>query len=177
MLKKEIKYKNYEGTEVIAPFYFNYNKMDLIRLKARTGRDIQDQAVFLAESGDEQATIEFLEDLILTSYGVKTPDGKSFLKTKEIRNAFEYSEAYAELFVELLTEPGAMAKFASGLIDDSNKAPNSDKAELIAEHAQKVENTEWKPDEGVLEVAKEDLDKAAFEAWKAQQNQVGGDKQ
>lgn len=171
MLKKEIKYKNYEGTEVIAPFYFNYNKMDLIRLKARTGRDIQDQAVFLAESGDEQATIEFLEDLILTSYGVKTPDGKSFLKTKEIRHAFEYSEAYAELFVELLTEPGAMAKFANGLIDDSNKAPNSDKAELIAQHQADSQGQE------PVELAKEDLDKAAFEAWKAQQNQVGGDTQ
>lgn len=175
MLKKEIKYKNYEGTEVTAHFYFNYNKMDLIRLKARTGRDIQDQAVFLAESGDEQATIEFLEDLILTSYGVKTPDGKSFLKTKEIRHAFEYSEAYAELFVELLTEPGAMAKFANGLIDDSNKAPNSDKAELIAEHAQKVETIADL--DTFNESSKEDLDKAAFEAWRAQQNQVGGDTQ
>ncbi|QHJ80906.1 MAG: hypothetical protein [Caudoviricetes sp.] len=168
MLKKEIKYKNYEGTEVIAPFYFNYNKMDLIRLKARTGRDIQDQAVFLAESGDEQATIEFLEDLILTSYGVKTPDGKSFLKTKEIRHAFEYSEAYAELFVELLTEPGAMAKFASGLIDDSNKAPNSEKAELIAEHAQKSELNLVKDPEVVAKEAQDELDRLEFEAYKAQ---------
>src|SRR5699024_3200727 len=54
--------------------------------------------------------------LILQSYGVKSADGKKFIKNAEIRSDFENSIAYAELFTELLLNPDQTKEFAEGLV-------------------------------------------------------------
>ena len=59
--------------------------------------------------------INFIEELVLNAYGKKSPDGKSFIKTPEIRKEFEYSQAYAELFEELLTNQDETERFANGI--------------------------------------------------------------
>ena len=57
-----------------------------------------------------------MKDLILKSYGVKSPDGRQFIKNQEVRDAFAQTEAYNQLFMELATDAKAAADFFAGVI-------------------------------------------------------------
>ena len=58
---------------------------------------------------------EHFEDLILRSYGKKSLDGKQFEKSPEMSIAFQQTEAYSELVVELLSDANAAAAFVNGI--------------------------------------------------------------
>ena len=57
-----------------------------------------------------------MKDIILKSYGVKSPDGRRFIKNQEVRDAFAQTEAYSQLFMELATNAKAASDFVAGII-------------------------------------------------------------
>ena len=116
MLKKTIKYVDFNEEEVTEEFYFNLTTPEITKMIAKIGDDIDKYAEKLAASGDYEKIIDFVEMLILTSYGVKSEDGKRFVKSKEARENFEYSAAYAELFEQLMTDPEQSKAFGQGLM-------------------------------------------------------------
>ena len=62
-------------------------------------------------------------------YGEKSPDGRRFIKSKELSEAFEQTEAYSNLYVELATDSDSAAKFVNGIIPaDLVKQMNSPEA-------------------------------------------------
>jgi len=116
MIKKTIKYTDFNGVDRDEDFLFHLSSHEVVRLQARLGKDDVQQAIKeLVESNNMEEILSVLEYIILNSYGVKSPDGKTFIKTKEVKESFEYSQAYAELFEELLTNPNAVKEFASGI--------------------------------------------------------------
>ena len=60
--------------------------------------------------------IDTMKDIILKSYGVKSPDGRRFIKNQEVRDAFAQTEAYSQLFMELATNAKAASDFVAGII-------------------------------------------------------------
>lgn len=130
MFKKKITYFDFNGTERKEDFYFHLSVPEVTRLEARLGdKTIETYAFELKANQDSEAMIKFIEDLVLSSFGKKSDDGKSFLKTPEIRRDFEYSQAYAELFEELFTEPDAAQKFATGIAMQTKKMAPADHKE------------------------------------------------
>ena len=136
MLKKTISYTNFNGEERTEDFFFHLSTPEITRMQIKFKGDIAEYAKKLQQAGDQDGMITFVEELMLSSYGEKTDDGKSFIKTKEVRTKFEYSQAYAELFEELLTSPQKAQQFGQGLVEGA-KAPNSEAAKLIADHQAK----------------------------------------
>jgi len=65
---------------------------------------------------DGKRIIEMFKDLILKAYGEKSLDGKRFIKSKELSEAFSQTEAYSELFMELAMNAEASAAFVNGII-------------------------------------------------------------
>ena len=116
MLKKTIKYVDFNEEEVTEDFYFNLTTPEVTKMIAKIGDDIDKHAEKLVASGDHEGIIHFVEMLILTSYGVKSEDGKRFVKSKEARENFEYSAAYAELFEQLMTDTEQSKAFGQGLM-------------------------------------------------------------
>ena len=116
MLKKKVTYLDFNDQEVTEEFYFNLTTPEVTRIIAKIGSDIDDYAEKLAKEEDYEGIIDFTETLILTSYGVKSEDGKRFVKSKEARENFEYSAAYAELFEQLMTDPEQSKAFGQGLM-------------------------------------------------------------
>lgn len=116
MFKKQITYTDFNGTERKEDYYFHMSVPEATRLEAKLGGMPMDiYAQTLSADKDADKMVAFIENIILSSYGKKSDDGKSFLKTPAVRTEFEYSQAYAELFEELLTHPETAAKFASGV--------------------------------------------------------------
>lgn len=116
MFRKTIKYTDFNGTERTEDFYFHISVQEVARLEAKfKGMSIETYAKTLAANQDMEEMVKFMEELVLSSYGKKSEDGRSFMKSPKLREEFEYSQAYAELFEELLSVPEMAEKFASGI--------------------------------------------------------------
>ena len=122
MFKKTIKYTDFNGTDREEDFYFHVSSHEVVRMEAKLGgRSLETYSKELSANQDMAKMIAFIEDLVLSSFGKKSEDGKNFLKSEVIRKEFEYSQAYAELFEELLTVPESAEKFATGIARQTKK--------------------------------------------------------
>lgn len=115
MLKKTITYTDYNGNERTEDFYFNLNKAELTEMElSNTGGFINVINKIIAEQ-DSKRIVEIFKDVILKAYGEKSLDGKRFVKSKEISDAFTQTEAYSQLFMELATDAKAAADFINAI--------------------------------------------------------------
>lgn len=116
MLKKRIDYVDYDGNERSEDFYFNLTKAEIAEMELSTEGGLQKWIEKVVDAKDMPRIIELFKKLILRSYGEKSPDGKRFIKSKELSEAFTQTEAYSELFMELATDEKAAADFVNGII-------------------------------------------------------------
>jgi type I restriction-modification system DNA methylase subunit len=56
------------------------------------------------------------KELILMAYGVKSEDGRRFIKTDQLREEFSQTEAFNVLFMELATNDDAAVIFMDGIL-------------------------------------------------------------
>lgn len=131
MFKQNIVYNDFNGVERKEDFYFHLSLPEVTRLEAEIGRSMEDHVKDLVANQDLKTLIDFLEKMILNSYGRKTADGKSFLKTKELKTEFEYSQAYAELFEMMLTNPELAKKFGEGVADNGRAVKNQIQPKVV----------------------------------------------
>lgn len=116
MIKKTISYVDFNGTQRNDDYYFHLSVPEATRFAARFGEQGWEAGIkSIVESGDLTEVLDLFEDIILTAYGQKSPDGRTFVKNKEMRDNFSNSEAYAQLFEELIMSPDAMTQFAKGI--------------------------------------------------------------
>lgn len=127
MLKKKINYTDYNGTERSEDYYFNLTKAELLYMS--TIGDFADNMQRVMDNPNDTASIvKVIRQLILSSYGKKTEDGKRFLKTDEIREEFDQSEAYSELFMELTTNSDKAVEFMNAVIPEIDLPKNENKS-------------------------------------------------
>ena len=125
MLKKTITYTDYNGVSRTEDFYFNLTKAEIMEMELSTSGGLAGMIEKIVASQDAPSIIKIFKDLVLKAYGEKSPDGKRFIKSEEISNAFAQTEAYSILFMELATDADAASKFVNGIIpSDINTAPN-----------------------------------------------------
>lgn len=116
MLKKNIKYVDYDGNERTEDFYFNLNKAEVIELQLGTVGGLTKTLEKIVQEKDTSRIIEYFKTLILKAYGEKSADGRRFIKSQELRDAFEQTEAYSELFMELASNAQMAAEFVNGVL-------------------------------------------------------------
>lgn len=116
MLKKRIKYTDYDGNEREEDFYFNLSKAELVELELTTEGGLEQMIQKITDTRDMPKLIELFKRLILMSYGEKSENGKRFIKSKELSDAFAQTEAYSELFMELATDDKAASEFINGIV-------------------------------------------------------------
>ena len=116
MLKKTITFEDFNGEKVTEDFYFNLSKAELVEMQLSTKAGFAEYLQEIIKTEDGKLIIENFKKIILMSYGKKSEDGRQFIKTQELRDAFEQSNAYSELFVELATNTESAAEFINGLM-------------------------------------------------------------
>ena len=116
MIKKTITYIDFNGGERTEDFYFHLTKAEITKMEMSVNGGMAERIQRIVSAQDQPAIIEVFEDLIKKSYGVKTPDGRGFVKRKEDLEAFMATEAYSQLFMELATDSNAASKFVNGII-------------------------------------------------------------
>lgn len=116
MIKKTITYSDFNGNERTEDFYFNLTKAEITKMELSIKGGLAEMIQRIVAAQDTPAIIEVFEDLIKRSYGVKTPDGRGFVKKAEDLEAFIATEAYSQLFMELATDAEAASQFVNGVV-------------------------------------------------------------
>lgn len=121
MFKKTIEYSDWDGNVHVETFYFNMTKVELME-----NLTLQETLEKLVEdiSGDERelkpAEIQRILDAVRTimklSYGVRSEDGKRFIKSDDVWEEFTQTAAYDAILMELFTTDDGAMSFIRGII-------------------------------------------------------------
>jgi hypothetical protein len=116
VLKKTITYKDFNGQEVSEDFFFHLSKAELVELELSHEDGLSAALQRIVDAEDGKGIVQEFKNIILSAYGVRSADGKRFTKNSQIREEFESTEAYSELFIELVLNTDAAIEFINGII-------------------------------------------------------------
>lgn len=122
MITKEITYIDYNGQERTEKYQFNFTKAELTEMELSVNGGLSAMMERIKETDDRPELMRIFKELILKAYGVKSADGKRFVKSDELRTEFSQTEAYSELYMELVTNTESAITFFNGLIPNDIKA-------------------------------------------------------
>lgn len=116
MLKREISYEDFNGDQTTDVYYFHISKPELIEMEVEHEGGFSSMIKKIIESKDHKTLIKTFKEIVLLAYGVKSDDGKRFIKSDQLRQEFAQTAAYSVLFMELATNDGAAATFLKGTL-------------------------------------------------------------
>lgn len=116
MFAKKIKYTDYNGAAREETFYFNLNKAEIMEMELGVAGGMTQLINMMIASEDGPGLAKFYKEMILKAYGEKSLDGKRFIKNQEVRDAFEQTDAYSELYMELVTDAEKASEFVRGIM-------------------------------------------------------------
>ncbi len=116
MLKKTIEYTDFNEEKVNEDFFFHLSKAELVELEMSHAGGLQESIQRIIKAEDGKAIIAEFKNIILSSYGERSTDGKRFVKNQDLRDEFESTEAYSILFMELVTDADKALEFIHGVI-------------------------------------------------------------
>ena len=116
MIKKTITYEDFNGINHTEDIYFHLNKSELTEMQLSKEGGMSAYYDKIVKAQDMPALASVFKELILKSYGVKSDDGRRFVKSQQLKEEFSQTEAYSELFMELATNADAASAFINGII-------------------------------------------------------------
>ena len=116
MYKKTVTYEDYNGDTRTESFYFNFSKAELVTMEASKPGGYSSYLKHIAEEQDPAKLVAIFKELLLGSYGEKSEDGRRFVKSKELTDAFEQHPAFSEIYMELATDSVAAAEFVKKVL-------------------------------------------------------------
>ena len=131
MLKKTITYSDFDGNTRTEVLHFNLTQTEALEIALDLPDDVTASAkdlesVDMNEAGikfvdklGSKGTFEFIKQLILKSYGIKSADGRKFEKSAAIRDDFAQTLAFDQLFMELMQNDLAASEFVNGVLPAS----------------------------------------------------------
>lgn len=148
MYKKNITYTDFNGDERTDAFYFNLSDAEILELQVSYGGDMSRIMRNMLEKRDAKGLLDIITDLIRTSYGEKSSDGRRFMKNQEIKDSFVTTDAYSKLVIELLNDEKEFEKFMTNVIPSA-------KREQLSEIIRKREQAQADDEDGkVVEMKK-----------------------
>lgn len=111
MYVKPITYTDYDGVQHTEKFYFNISKAELIEMDASETGGLTKRLQEIVDANETADIFKRVKSIILKAYGRKSPDGKRFIKSLEMSQEFEQTEAYSELIMEFMQNPKSFEEF------------------------------------------------------------------
>nr|DAN04772.1 MAG TPA: hypothetical protein [Caudoviricetes sp.] len=116
MHKIREKYEDYDGNERVEEFYFNLTKAEITDMELTTEGGMSAMLNRIIAAKDTSKLIAVFKDLILRSYGQKSPDGRRFIKSDELTKEFTETPAYSQIYLRLATDDKAATEFVNNVI-------------------------------------------------------------
>ena len=82
MLKKTIKYVDFNGVEREEDFWFNLMESEITEMELSKQGGLTESIKRIVQTQDGPKFIEIFKEIILKAYGEKSEDGRRFIKSK-----------------------------------------------------------------------------------------------
>ena len=131
MLKKTMTTVDFGGTERTEYYYFNLTKAEIMEMQLCTDGGFVETVKKIVEAKNQLELTHLFKKIICASYGVLSPDGRKFVKNQQVLDDFMATQAYSDLYIELLSGDGKAAEdFVNGILpkdltNEAAKAPVS----------------------------------------------------
>ena len=144
MIKKTVTYVDYNGVERTEDFHFNLTSAEVMEQELTTPGGFSALLQKIIDANDIPSIVEVVKKILLMSYGVKSDDGRRFVKSAELSEAFKQTEAYTMIFMEIATNTEKGVEFIQGIFpkDLVSKVMAASKAEPAGQAAGSVQTLE-----------------------------------
>lgn len=126
MITRTINYEDYDGNTREEKFYFNLTQFEATEIAMEMPDGIIEElnedgnntktAIHLVEKLGRKGVVEFIKQIVLKSYGVKSPDGRRFIKSEELSKEFSETPAFSLFMSKLMTDDKEASNFINGVI-------------------------------------------------------------
>jgi len=137
MVKRTIKYTDFNGEQRVEDFYFNLTAAEVAKMEWSKSGGLSTFMKRIFDAKDVTEITKVIDQVIMEAYGEKSDDGKYFVKGKdhERARAFMETQAYSDFYFDLISRKGAMAQFFNELVPKEL----ADKAEVLAKQVEEEE--------------------------------------
>lgn len=144
MLKRTIEYVTYDEVPVKEDFYFNFTQSELTMMEMSEEGGLAAKLQSIIDKKDGKNIMLTFRDILLKSYGVKSADGRRFVKSPEISKEFSETPAFDILFAELITSPEKALEFVQALIPKEihPEVKSPSKAKAVIQAIDRMETSE-----------------------------------
>lgn len=124
MLKKTVTYIDFDGNERTEDFFFNLTEQEIAEMELSTEGGLGNFINKAVAAKSQVDLIELFKKLILAAYGVKSADGRRFVKNDAVREDFMSTQAFSDIYMELVQDADKASAFFNGIVPkEKNKAP------------------------------------------------------
>ena len=124
MLKKTVTYIDFDGNERTEDFFFNLTEQEIAEMELSTEGGLGNFINKAVAAKSQVELIELFKKLILAAYGVKSADGRRFVKNDAVREDFMSTQAFSDIYMELVQDAVKASAFFNGIVPkEKNKAP------------------------------------------------------
>lgn len=118
MYKEQITYVDYDNVERTETFYFNFTKSELTEFETSIPGGMANRMAEISAAKDMPEMMKFFKQIIMKSYGEKSPDGRRLMKGEndELAKAFAETPAYDIFFQKIFMTDGYMVEFLTNIM-------------------------------------------------------------
>ena len=121
MLKKTVTYIDYNGVERTETFYFHYTEAEILDMEMSTEGGFAERIQKIIDAKDQVSLMKLIKKFVIDAYGIKSEDGKRFIKNDKVKTEFLESPAYSKIWMELVMDDEVAADFVNNVIPSDMK--------------------------------------------------------
>lgn len=119
MIKETITYEDFNGNERTEDFYFHLSTAEMVEWENSLDGGLAQRIKRMIMEQDGKQILQTFKDLLFKSYGVRSDDGRRFIKSEQISKDFSETPAYNKLFMSLVTDSTKAAAFVNSIMPAS----------------------------------------------------------
>lgn len=116
MTSKTVTYKDWNGVDRTETFYFHFSQAELMEMEISQDGGFSERVKKIAAANNLPDMLKIWKNFVLDAYGIKSEDGRRFMKNEEIRQSFVECPAYSIIFMELATNTEAASNFINTVV-------------------------------------------------------------
>lgn len=140
MIKKTVRYKDFDGHNVEETYYFNLTRAEIDDIDTEEKGGFSGLLNSLIDRGTGRGILSVFKKLILRSVGIKSTDGRRIIKSQDILDDFTQSEAYSEVLYDVVSSVENALTFIRGIMPYEHLSPD-DRAKFDKQFDELIEET------------------------------------
>ena len=133
MYVKEMEYVDFNGVPRKEKFYFNLTKAEVLDMELGKTGGFTEYIRKIIQAQDTPELMSLFKMLLLKSYGVKSDDGRRFIKNDQVREDFEQTQAFSDLYMLLALNDKEASDFVNGIVPPDMKVDEEQKNKFVKE--------------------------------------------